>query len=272
MDLAVLRDKAYMTELAVLFALHRDPTLKLTGVADQLGVTVQAVSNYARAMVEQGLLEEGTHRVTPEGVQELHERLERVKRAVDGAYRRLRVITETAAVAGADLAAGERVRLVMEDGLLTAYPVEGTEDDAGDAAGDEESRGSTGVAAAEAQEGGTVHVTDLEGIVEITPGRVHVVRVPVPPDGKRVRAALDDRGVAWDRVAGLGTEAQLLARRMDAPLLEFAAADAAFEAAQLGLDVLLLATPDRVRDAVATLEARNDGALIPVRYELLEVG
>lgn len=256
-DLALLRDKAYMTELAILFALHRDPTLTLAGVADRLGVTGQAVSNYVKPMVGQGLLEEGSHRVTSKGVQTLHERVERVKRAVDDAYRRLSVITETAAVAGADVAEGEPVGLVLEDGLLVAHPGR--------------TSGSTGVAASEAAEGETVYVTDLEGILDIEPGRVHVVRVPVPPDEKRVQAWLAERGLAFDRVAGLGTEAQLLARRMEAPLLEFAPADAAFEAAQLGLDVLLLATPDRVRDAVAALEAKNDGALIPVRYQLLEV-
>lgn len=255
-DLALLRDKTYMTELCILFALHRDPQAGLTGVAEQLDVTVQAVSNHAKRMADDGLLKTDPHRVTPQGVQALHSRIEEVKRAVDGAYERLNVVTETTALAGEAVAEGETVGLVMEDGLLVAYP------------GRDSS--SVGVAGADARQGETVPVTDLEGILDIRSGEIHLVRLPAEGSDADLEALLDEEDLAFDRVAGLGTEATVRARRLDAPVLEFAPVEASFEAAQLGLDVLLLATPERVRDAVATLEGRNEDALIPVRYRLLE--
>lgn len=256
MDLALLRDRTYLTELAVLYALHEDPSVRLTGVAEQLGVTVQAVSNYAKRLVEEGLLEEDGYRVTPEGVQEIHERIEELKRTVDAAYRRLNVITETAAVAGADIEEGQPVGLVMEEGLMVAYP-------------DRESS-STGVAASTATEGATVYVRDLEGILDIEPGTVHVVRVPTPAGAAEVQELIDRQELAWDRIGGVGTEAQVLVRDLEGSALEFAPVPAAFEAAQLGLDVLLLVVEERVRDAVSRLEGLNDDALIPVRYRLHE--
>lgn len=256
MDLALLRDKTAMTEMAVLYALHEDPSVRLTGVADRLGVSVQAVSNYAKRLAADGLLEEESYRVTPRGVQVLHDRIEELKRTVDAAYRQLSVITETAAVAGADIEEGDAVGLVLEDGLLLAYPDRETS--------------STGVAASSAAEGRTVYVRDLEGILDIRPGRVHVVRVDAEAASEQIRAWLADRDLAWDRVAGVGTEARVVAGGLDGPLLEFAPVEAAFEAAQLGLDVLLLATKNRVRDVISTLESRSEDALIPVRYQLLE--
>lgn len=256
MDLALLRDRTYMTELGILFALHRDPTLNLTGVAEQLGVTVQAVSNYAKRMTEEGLLEAETHRVTPHGIQELHRRIGQVKRAVDRAFEHLNVITETTAIAGEAVEAGDRVGLVLEDGMLVAYP--------------DRDSSSTGTADEDAQAGGTVAVTDLEGILDIRPGQVHLVRVPHGYDARTLVGFLGDRELAWDRVAGIGTEAKVLARDLDGDVLEFAPVQAAFEAAQLGLDVLLLATPDRMEEAVSTLESRREDALVPVRYRLHE--
>lgn len=266
MDLGLLRDRTRMTELAVLFALKTEPGVRLTAVADRLDVTVQAVSNYARSLAEQDLLVQddgtGTYRVTPAGVEALHDRVAEVKRAVDDAYRRLSVITETAALAGAAIQQGDRLGLVLEEGVLVAYP-------------DRDSP-STGIAATAAAAGEVVAVSDLEGILDIRPGHVHLVRVPA--DAERARALdpddvarrLKDRGAAFDRVAGLGTEAKVLARRMDRPLLEFAPVEAAFEAAQLGLDVLLLATADQLKSAVTTLESRNEDAPLRVRYTLHE--
>lgn len=264
-DLARLRDRTWMTETAVLFLLHADPTLRLTGVADRLEVTVQAVSNYAKALAADGLLAQdegsGAYRVTAAGVEALHDRVGEVKRIVDGAYRRLSVVTETTAMAGEAICEGDPVGLVMEDGLLVAYP--------------DRDASSTGTAATSASAGEIVAVSDLDGILDIRPGRIHLVRVPADPAAQDLGASalaefLDRRGITYGRVAGLGTEAKLLARTLDAPLLEFAPVDAAFEAAQLGLDVLLLSTTDQLKTAVATLEFSNEDAPARVRYSVHE--
>lgn len=256
MDLALLRDRTYMTELGILFALHRDPSQSLSDVADQLDVTPQAVSNYVKRMADEGLVTDD-HRLTSEGIEDLHDRVEAVKRLVDSAFEELNVITETTALAGEAVAEGQEVGLVLEDGLLVAYPDRGSS--------------SVGVAAGDARAGEIVAVADLEGILDIRPGQVHLVRVPHGADVDELVAFLDEKGLDRGRVAGLGTEAKVLARELDEPVLEFAPAQAAFEAAQLGLDVLLLATPDRIRDAVSVLESRVEDALVPVRYRLHEL-
>lgn len=255
-DLALLRDKTAMTEMGILFALHRDPSQSLSDVAARLDVTPQAVSNYVKRMAEDGLLTDD-HRLTSQGIEDLHDRVEAVKRLADDLFEKVNVITETTALAGEAVAEGDEVGLVLEDGLLVAYPGR--------------TSSSTGVAAADADAGEIVAVADLEGILDIRPGQVHLVRVPQGADPGELASFLDDRELDWGRVAGLGTEAKVLARDLDAGVLEFAPGEAAFEAAQLGLDVLLLATPDRVRDAISTLESRGEDALVPVRYRLHEM-
>ncbi|MFA5861923.1 MAG: MarR family transcriptional regulator [Candidatus Thermoplasmatota archaeon] len=263
----LLRDKSRVTRLLVLAELDRESGRTLSDVARRLDVTVQAVSTYAKGLVKDGLLasEGASHRVTPRGIQELHEGVRRLRSAIDSVATPLRVIRTTSAVAAARIKAGERVGLYMHQGDLAAKA--------------RHKSPSTGRALRDAEAGDEVVLTDLSGLVELTPGRVLVLAVPSPMEGgvarvdlPRLRSLLKDASVGRvDKVGALGTGAAILAKRLGAVDFEFAADRAAFNAAERGLQVRLFISRERLPEAMQAFEEMNAGTLRRVTVELVEV-
>lgn len=264
-----LRDRTQTTRLLILAHLRSSPGATLSEVATALGVTVQAVSAHARAMAKTGWVasQDGSYRPTPKGLQALHEGVRHLRDAVAELAAPLDVIQVASAVAAAPIKAGDVVGLFMVDGDLEARP-----------ARDAPSRGR---AVADAKPGGEAIVTDLAGMVRLEPGRLVVVSLPAPAEGgiarvdrERLRKRLA-AAVAPAKVGAHGTGARILARslagqgigRLD---FEFAADRAAFNAAERGLDVLLLVTRDRLPEVMQAFERLNAQTLRRVPVELVE--
>jgi len=261
-----LREKATVTKLLILREFHCAPRSTLRPIAEALDVTVQAVSNYVRDLAREGLLELSGDRyvLTPAGIAFLQQGFQDLRREVDEALHDVNIIRVASALAGAPIRGGDPVGLFMEDGDLVARP--------------RAASGSRGRALADASPGEEVAVTDLDGVVDLKPGTIWMLKVPSAHEGgsRAVDVAalprfLEARGVRFDRVGAYGTSAKLLARRANLPLhLEFTAARAAHTAAAVGLDVLLLVTRDLLPEALRDVDGANEATLSPVRYELLE--
>lgn len=259
----LLRDKTGITRLLVLAELEREPAATLSQVAQRLGVTVQAVSVYAKGLEEDGLLADGGDvRVTPKGLQQLHEGVRQLRGALDDLSRPLSVIRTTSAIAAAKVQAGERVGLFMEDGDLAARP--------------RSRAASSGRAMHDADEGEEVVVTDLSGLVDLTPGVITVVSVPSPMEGgtrrldlPRLRALLREH-TKPQRVGAVGTGAAIVAKRLGALDFQFAADRAAFNAAERGLDVRLFVSRERLPEVMAAFDQLNAGTLKRVGIQLVD--
>jgi len=98
-----LREKAFVTKLLILREFHCAPRSTLRPIAEALDVTVQAVSNYVRALAQEGHLELSGDRyvVTPSGVAFLQEGFRELRRGVDEALHDLNVIQVASAMATA---------------------------------------------------------------------------------------------------------------------------------------------------------------------------
>lgn len=257
----LLRDKSGITRLLVLAEFEREPGGTLSRAAHALGVTVQAVSAYVKALEADGLLDpEG--RVTPQGLQTLHEGVRRLRGAVDEVATPLSVIRVASAVAAARIRAGERVGLFMDAGDLAAKP--------------RSHAPSTGRAIHDAEPGEEIVVTDLTGLVDLQPGRLTVIGLPSPAEGgmrrvdlPRLRALLRTQPKPR-KVGAVGTGAMLLAHRLGALDFQFAAERAAFNAAERGLDVRLFVTRDRLPGVMQDFDTLNAGTLRRVVVELLD--
>lgn len=261
--MSLLRDKSGVTRLLVLAQLEREPGATLSEVADRLGVTVQAVSTYAKALEADGLLAaDGPARVTPRGLQALHEGVRALRAEIDALATPLSIIRTTSAVAATKVKAGERVGLVMEDGGLAARA--------------RVRAGSSGRALHDAEPGDEVVVTDLQGLVDLQPGRILVIGVPGPVEGgiarvdvPRLRGMLKDAPRAG-KVGAVGTGARILAAKLGPVDFDFAAERAAFNAAERGLHVRLFVTRDQLPEVMRAFEQGNAGTLRRVAVELVE--
>ena len=253
----LLESKRDATRFRVLVEIaDRQPAVSQGEIANAVGVTSQAVSEYIRDLVEEGLVEKegrSRYRVTQEGVDWLFNAASGVQRFIDHVTEDvLGGVQEDAAIADRAITEGETVTLTMEDGLLHATP-----GDLGDA---------TGVATTAAEIDDVVGVTGFEGIIDLDPGQVTVLTIPPVrsderPDGRTVSAAC--RGA--DVVCAAGVEAVVALDRLDVDIdTWFAPGAVAADAATRGLDAVVVTTTDalgRVTDAL-----RDEG----VAYEVTE--
>jgi putative transcriptional regulator len=254
-----LEDKRTATRLRVLVEIaDRQPAVSQGEIAEAVGVTSQAVSEYIRDLVADGYVEkEGRSRysVTKEGVDWLFQQAKDLRRYADHVTDDvLESVQEDAAIATEAVAGGETVTLSLREGLLHATP------------GDEGP--ATGVATTGAAAGEDVSITGFEGVMEIDPGRVTVVQVPPARSGGSEAVATDALASVCadaDVVVAAGVEAVVALRRAEAPIeTSFAAGEVAAAAAARGLDATVVATADlvgRVTDAL------RDGDVL---YEVTE--
>jgi putative transcriptional regulator len=242
----VLSSKRDATEYRILVQIaERQPAVSQREIADAIGITSQAVSNYLQDLVERGAVEKGgrgRYEVTKEGVDWLISQTDRLRSFVEHVSESvIGQVDIESALATAPISEGQRVSLSMRDGYLHATP-----GDAGSA---------TAVAVTDAGTDREVGVTDFEGVVDYDLGTVTVVPVPTVRNGgsQRVDAAVVAAQAGdHDLVAAAGVEAAAVARAAGVGIdLRFATPEAVKEAAAKGLDVLVLAV-------TGTLSAHTD--------------
>ncbi|MFB6218904.1 MAG: MarR family transcriptional regulator [Halobacteriaceae archaeon] len=255
----VLRSKRDATKYRILVCIaERQPAVNQREIADAIGVTAQAVSDYLQELVEQGYVDKqgrGRYEVTKEGVDWLITRTDELREFVAHVSEDvIEAVEVDTALATAPIEEGQAVSLSMADGVLRAAP--GTEG------------ATTAVAVTAAGAGEDVGVTDFEGLLDYELGRVTVVSVPpVQRGGSRAVDATDlrERAGAHDRLAVSGVEAVAAAAAADLdPDLRFGTPQGVREAAMTGLDVLLLAVTDDVAAHTDALREQNIG------YEVIE--
>ncbi|AFO59023.1 MULTISPECIES: winged helix-turn-helix transcriptional regulator [unclassified Natrinema] len=255
----VLDNKRAATRFRILVQIaERQPAVSQGEIAGEVGVTSQAVSEYIRELVDDGLVEKegrSRYRVTREGVDWLFRAADDVRRFADHVTGDvLGAMSEDAYIATTDIEEGETVSLTVEDGLLHATP--GSDGPA------------TGIATTDAAAGTDVGVTSFEGVMDLVPGSVTVLQVPsIRTGGSR---AIDDETITdacddADIVVAAGVEAIVACRQTAAdPDVTFAVGEVAADAANHGLEVTAVATTDavgRVTDALRDAD---------VSYEVLE--
>ncbi|MFB6125628.1 MAG: MarR family transcriptional regulator [Halanaeroarchaeum sp.] len=237
----VLADKRTATRFRILVEIaDRQPAVSQGEIAEAVGVTSQAVSEYIRDLVDVGFVEKdgrSRYRVTNEGVDWLLRTAGDIQRFADRVTEDvLGGVSEDAAIADGPVAAGDAVTLSMDQGLLHATPGEDGP--------------ATGVATTDADADEDVGVSGFEGIMEFDPGTVTVFQVPPVRSGGSAAVDADALAAACDDVPLVlaeGVEAVVALREAGcSPAATFAAGDVAAGAAQRGVDVLVVVTADAV--------------------------
>jgi len=254
----MLRDVREGTRLLILLEVTRRRHSRLKGLAEKLDLTVAAISEYVKGMEQEGLIQHvgGEYRATQRGVEFLQERFRTLRTFVESSAREMALIDETMALAGEDVREEEKVGLFMEKGTLVAR---------------RRASPSAGVAGNAARKGDVLWVRDLEGIVDLRPGRISIARLAARATlngGRRVV-----RRVKPDVVGAYDLRGQRFAANLAVDhVIEFAVIPGSIEAAQRGLTVLLLCPEDRVAEAVGAIEEANARSEAKIPYETLSIG
>ena len=258
-DLSVLRHQREATRYRILVEIaERQPAVSQREVADAIGVTTQAVSDYVGDLVEEGFVRKGgrgRYRVTKEGVDWLISRTDELQAFTEHvAAEVVGAVDVEAAIAADRIEEGQTVRLSMRDGVLHASTAE--------------QGNSTARAVTDAEQGGAIGVSNFEGLLDYERGAVTVLQIPPVTAGVEVDPAVVEAHLEDDRrVAVAGTEALALVRSAGVePDLRFGTSLAVQEAAARGLPILLVATAGEVSAHVDRL--REHG----LEFDVVEVG
>lgn len=245
-------------QILVEIAAHQ-PNLRQKEVAESLGVTPQAISEYIKELVADGLVTtDGRMRysITKEGVEWLLESAAELKR-----YARVvmeEIISHVSvwtALAETDLVEGERVSLEMKSGLLYADKKEGVE--------------ASGVVIGDAKMGDDVGVSDLRGLISLDEGRITLCKVPRVQIGgsRKVDLNLLERELIGKKMVGcLGIEALVALRKVGRePDVIFGAKEFAVEAAYHGISSLIVSVDEQIPGLLTRLESEG------LKYELIDL-
>ncbi len=257
----IFKKRGEMTHFQILAEIAKqEPHLRQKDIADELGITVQAVSENLKSLLDAGFVESGTgrspYKITKRGIDKLK------KQALD-----LRKYSETVldtmntyksiwpAIASENLNSGDRVGLFMDDGTLYATKA---------------STSAQGEVLNDAQKGEDVALMGLEGIIELKTGKVVILNLPTIQEGGSRATDLEKikkiYHIGFDRVGIMGTVSRAVADKLDIKVdFEFATPYSTLAATKRGLNVLVFAVGKMNRSITNKLEEEG------IHYSLEDV-
>ena len=252
----ILRSKREVTRLQILVEIaEHQPAVRQQEIAEKLGVTPQAISEYIRELTDEGLVAasgRGNYEVTRTGVEWILENAE----ALEAYARHIRrdIIQQVAiwsAIAAEDLKAGDEVGVFMKGGWLYAG---------------KRKQAATGTVVADAKKDEDVGVARLNVIIDHREGGIRVCKVPRIKHGgsrrvnqKRLSEVL--KGV--EVVAAVGVEAYIALRNAGRkPDMFYGAREGVIEAAFHGLECAIVIVDQEFTDFLKRLESAGIGYTI----------
>ena len=202
----ILQNKNSATRFRILVEIAASgPVIQQKSIAGKLGITPQAISDYINQLVREDLVvstDRSNYRVSTKGVNWMLKVLRELRSYSSLVEQAVTNITVCAAIAECDVSQGQAVGLKMKDGLLFAT----SQTDAG----------ARGIAVSSVRQGEDVDVAHIEGLVELTRGRVTILQVPVIQKGGSRQVDLEllkARVAGNEQVGAIGIEALISLRR-----------------------------------------------------------
>lgn len=248
----LLHSKKDSTKFQILVEIAANqPNIRQREIAEKIGVTPQAISEYIKELTDEGVIfSDGRvrYKVTKKGIEWVLERTAELRRyaryVMEDIISHVSVWT---AIADEDYKAGQKVSLVMRDGLLYANA--------------KQKHAATGVLISDARAGEDVGVTDLHGLIELEDVKIIVCKVPRVERGGSNNVDMDTlRQLVKDShyLCALGVESLIALRRIDRePNIMFGAKDSVVEAAFHGLSSVVVSVDEEVPSLLNRLESEG---------------
>jgi len=245
----ILRSKREVSRLQILVEIaEHQPAVRQQEIAAKLGVTPQAISEYIRELVDEGMISafgRGNYEVTKTGIEWVLKNAESLESYARHIRRDIiHQVSVWAAIASEDLYSGDEVGVYMKGGFLYAG---------------KKSQAATGTVVADAKKDEDVGVARLNGIIEHREGVIHICKVPrIQHGGSRKVQLAKLREVVRPvgMVAAVGLEAQIAlkqaGRKSD---MFFGAREGVIEAAFHGIDCAIVIVDEEFTDFLKRLES-----------------
>ncbi len=234
-------------QILVEIAEHQ-PAVRQQEIAEKMGVTPQAISEYIRELVEEGMVSasgRGNYEVTKAGIEWVLANAESLESYARHIRRDIiQQVSVWTAIAAEDLKAGDEVGVSMKEGFLYAG---------------KSPHAATGSVVADARRDQDVGVAHLNGIIEHHEGTIQVCKVPrIQHGGSRkvkkeeLRRITEGAGM----VGAVGLEAWVALKSMGrTPDMFFGAREGVVEAAFHGIDCVIVIVDEEFTDFLKRLES-----------------
>ncbi len=236
-----------MTRFLILYRAVLERPGKLSDLADPLGMTEQGVSNYISEMEENGLLDTSgkKYHPTPKGMELVREVIAKLNTFIDEASQHMDLIKQCTSIADGPITKGDKVGLYMKNGFLRA---------------DTSDRTSLGTALTSADKGEPLLVGNLQGITEMEVGNITLVKTGIEGSLNDSKNKLKQKfqSIDYDVLAVTGEAQYGLAVSIGLePNIIFAPLDASINAAERGLNVILLISDHEAEAMIDRLQSLN---------------
>ncbi|NPE31041.1 winged helix-turn-helix transcriptional regulator [Methanococcoides sp. SA1] len=256
----ILQSKSGITKFQILteVAAHQ-PNVRQKEIAEKIGVTPQAVSEYIKELTAEGFIfSDGRvrYRITKKGVEWVLAGAADMKRYANFVMSDIisHVSTWTA-IADEDLEKGDNVYLQMRKGLLYVSKTNITN--------------ATGITISSVEKGDDVGVTNLLGMIELETASITVCKVPRSERGGSRNVdleRLEKLASSKSFIAVIGVESLVALKKINKePDVMYGAKESVVEAAFHGLSSLVLAIDEEVPQIMSRLEIEN------LEYELVDL-
>ena len=263
------KKRGALTHFQILSEISKqDPHLKQKDLAEKLGITIQAVSENIKTLIELGYITSkdgrSPYKITQSGIDKVKKDAISLRKYTDSVLETMNHYkTIWPAIAKEELKKDDIVGLYMDDGVLYAHKKE---------------ENATGIVLDDAEENMDVSLTNLTGIIDMKVGEVTVINVPTIKDGGSKKCDLDliknvyEKGTnnngIFNKVAVAGTVSRAVTNKLGINIdIEYAAPQASANAARKGLNVLAIVVGDMSKAFTRELESEKikyniiDGAL-----------
>ena len=246
---SILRSKREVSRLQILVEIaEHQPAVRQQEIAEKMGVTPQAISEYIRELVDEGMVSasgRGNYEVTKAGIEWVLANAESLESYARHIRRDIiQQVSVWTAIAAEDLKAGDEVGVYMKAGFLYAgkAPLP-----------------ATGSVVSDAKKDQDVGIARLNGIIEHREGMVHVCKVPrIQHGGSRKVKKEDLKTITGSAgmVAAVGLEAWIALKAAGrTPDMFFGAREGVIEAAFHGIDCAIVIVDEEFTDFLKRLES-----------------
>lgn len=246
----VFKKKGELTKFQILAEIAKEqPHLRQKDIANELGITIQAVSENIKSLVDEGYVETGMgnakYNITKRGIEKVKTEALNLRKYADNVLETMNTYKSVwPAIAREDMIKGETVWLEMEKGTLYAGKKE---------------KSAYAEVLKDASKGDDVALIKLGGTIKLKPGKVTIIQVPTINEGgsnacnfEKIQKIYNRN---FDKVGIMGTVSRAVINKAGIKSdFEFATPNAAVAASKRGLSVLVFAVGKMSKSLIRRLE------------------
>jgi putative transcriptional regulator len=246
----VFKKKGELTRFQILAEIAKEqPHLRQKDIAYELGITIQAVSENIKSLVDDGFVETGMgnakYRITKRGIEKVKTEALNLRKYADNVLDTMNTYKSVwPAIAREDMKAGETVWLEMENGTLYAS---------------KKKNSAYAEVLENACKGDDVALIKLGGTIKLRTGNVTIIQVPTINEGgskacdlKKIREIYE---TGFDKVGIMGTVSRAVINKAAIESdFEFATPNATVAASKRGLNVLVFTVGKMSKSLIKRLD------------------